>query len=131
MAINHRKQITRSREARFFLTPAEVAHRQYEALRAFFVDGGASQDVARRFGYTPGSFRILCHTFRHDPRKRKSFFQRARQGPQTAPARDRVRTLAVAMRKRNLSVYDIQHELAAAGRCGFRSRPAPTDPRAS
>jgi hypothetical protein len=26
-----------------------------------------------------------------------------------------VRALAIAMRKKNLSVYDIQHELAAAG----------------
>jgi hypothetical protein len=32
-----------------------------------------------------------------------------------SPARDRVRDLAVAMRKRNLSVYDMQRELAAAG----------------
>lgn len=115
MKTSHRKEITVSREARFFLAPEEVPHRQYEALRAFFVDGGSSQEVARRFGYTPGTFRILCHTFRHDPRKRKSFFQSVRHGPQTAPARDRVRTLAVAMRKRNLSVYDIQRELAAAG----------------
>lgn len=131
MAVSAGKRLTESQAVTFFLSPEEPLQRQYEALRAFFVDGGASQDVARRFGYTPGSFRILCHTFRHDPRKRKSFFQLARHGPQTAPARDRVRTLAVAMRKRNLSVYDIQHELAAAGRCGFRSRPAPTDPRAS
>lgn len=29
--------------------------------------------------------------------------------------RDRVREMAVAMRKRNLSVYDIQRELAEAG----------------
>ncbi len=116
MAITHRKEVTRGRDARFFLTPEEVPHRQYEALRAFFVDGGSSQDVARRFGYTPGAFRILCHTFRHDPRKRKSFFQQpVRHGPQSAPARDRVRALAIAMRKRNLSVYDIQRELAAAG----------------
>src|SRR5262249_35561527 len=33
----------------------------------------------------------------------------------TPPVRDRVRELAVAMRKRNLSVYDIQRELADAG----------------
>src|SRR6266704_2529321 len=37
------------------------------------------------------------------------------RGPQSSPARDRVRDLAVAMRKRNLSVYDMQRELAAAG----------------
>lgn len=72
--------------------------------------------MARRFGYSPGAFRVLCHQFRHDPTKRAGFFQPIKHGPQTAPVRDRVRTLAVAMRKKNLSVYDIQRELAEAGR---------------
>jgi hypothetical protein len=71
--------------------------------------------VARRFGYSPGAFRVLCHQFRHDPTKRAGFFQPVKHGPQRAPARDRVRQLAVAMRKKNLSVYDIQRELAAGG----------------
>ena len=89
--------------------------RQYESLRAFFVDEEPSADVARRFGYSPGAFRVLCHHFRHDPDKRASFFRQPLHGPQSAPARGRVRDLAVAMRKRNLSVYDIQRELATAG----------------
>ena len=89
--------------------------RQYEALRAFFVDEETSGDVARRFGYSPGTFRVLCHQFRHDPAKRAAFFRQPHRGPQATPARDRVRDLAVAMRKRNLSVYDMQRELAAAG----------------
>ena len=100
---------------RFFLAPEKPLHRQYEALRAFFVERLPSHQVASRFSYTPGAFRVLCHEFRHDPEKRNSFFQAVKHGPQTAPARDRVRGLAVAMRKKNLSVYDIQHELAAAG----------------
>jgi hypothetical protein len=99
----------------FFLAPELPLQRQYEALRAFFVEEEPSADVARRFGYSPGAFRVLCHQFRHDPRKRASFFRQPQRGPQSAPARDRVRELAVAMRKRNLSVYDIQRELAAAG----------------
>lgn len=115
MAITHRNEITITPEARFFLNPEKPLHRQYEALRAFFVDGLASGEVARRFSYTPGAFRVLCHQFRHDPAKRASFFQDVRRGPQVAPARDRVRALVVAMRKKNLSVYDIQRELAAAG----------------
>jgi hypothetical protein len=97
------------------LTPEKPLHRQYEALRAFFVGDQPSHEVARRFGYTPGAFRVLCHEFRHDPEKRNSFFPQVRHGPQSAPVRDRVRNLAVAMRKKNLSVYDLQHELAAAG----------------
>ena len=97
------------------MAPEKPLHRQYEALRAFFVEGQPSHEVARRFGYSPGAFRVLCHEFRHVPEKRTSFFQHVKHGPQRAPVRDRVRDLAVAMRKKNLSVYDIQHELAAAG----------------
>ena len=115
MTITHGNEITPSPDARFFLAPEKPLHRQYEALRAFFVEGKPSHDVARRFGYTPGAFRVLCHEFRHDPEKRNSFFQHVKHGPQSAPVRDRVRDLAVAMRKKNLSVYDIQRELAAAG----------------
>ena len=55
------------------------------------------------------------------PRKKKQrtsprqFFREVRHGPQAAPARDRVRELVVAMRKKNLSVYDIRHELQSQG----------------
>jgi hypothetical protein len=115
VTINHGNEITLSPDARFFLVPEKPLHRQYEALRAFFVDGQPSHEVARRFGYTPGAFRVLCHEFRHDPEKRSSFFQHIKHGPQSAPVRDRVRDLAVALRKKNLSVYDIQRELASAG----------------
>lgn len=108
-------QITISPDLNFFLSPESPLQRQYEALRAFFVDEEPSSEVAKRFGYSPGFFRVLCHQFRHDPAKRASFFRQPQRGPQSAPARDPVRDLVVAMRKRNLSVYDIQRELAAAG----------------
>jgi len=110
-----RNRITSSAEATFFLKPRQPLHRQYEALRAFFVERQPSQTVALRFRYSPGAFRVLCSQFRHDAARRHVFFQSPQRGPRHAPARDRVRTLAVAMRKRNLSVYDIQRELAAAG----------------
>jgi hypothetical protein len=115
MSDSHRNALTDSQAAAFFLTPDEPLHRQYEALRAFFVDHDRSHVVARRFAYSPGSFRVLCHQFRHAPDKRHSFFQRPHHGPRTAPVRNQVRDRAVALRKRNLSVYDIQRELAEAG----------------
>ena len=108
-------QITTPGNQNFFLSPQFPLQRQYEALRAFFVDEEPSADVARRFRYSPGAFRVLCYQFRHDSQKRASFFRQPQRGPQSSPARDRVRDLAVAMRKRNLSVYDMQRELAAAG----------------
>ena len=113
--MNTRNRITRSPETKFFLSPESPLQRQYEALRCFFIEQLPSTEVARRFNYSPGAFRVLCHQFRHDPGKRAGFFQTVKHGPQTAPARDRVRELAVAIRKKNLSVYDIQRELAAAG----------------
>jgi hypothetical protein len=108
-------RITTPANQKFFLAPQFPMQRQYEALRAFLVDEEPSAEVARRFGYSPGAFRVLCHQFRHDPQKRASFFRQPQRGPQSSPARDRVRDLAIAMRKRNLSVYDMQRELAAAG----------------
>src|ERR1700730_9162994 len=115
MPISPPNGLTADPHARFFLAPETPLQRQYEALRAYFVEQRPSREVARRFGYTPGAFRVLCHQFRHDPAKRTTFFTTATRGPKAAPARDRVRTLAVALRKRNLSVYDIQRELGEAG----------------
>ena len=108
-------QIITPPDEKFFLVPQFPLQRQYQALRAFLVEEEPSGDVARRFGYSPAAFRVLCHQFRHDPQKRASFFRQPQRGPQTTPARDRVRDLAIAMRKRNLSVYDIQRELATVG----------------
>src|SRR5262249_25633321 len=99
----------------FFAAPEATRQRQYEALRAYFLDDRPPVEVPARFGYTTAPFRVLCHQFRHDPTLRAAFFQTPRPGPRQAPARDRVRELVVAMRKRNLSVYDIQRELTAAG----------------
>jgi hypothetical protein len=99
----------------FFSAPDATRQRQYEALRAYFLENRSAAEVAACFGYTTAAFRSLCHQFRHDSALRAGFFQTPRPGPRHAPARDRLRELVVAMRKRNLSVYDIQRELAAAG----------------
>ena len=50
---------------RFFLdADSATYHRQYEALRAIFVDGLPQNDVADKYGYTHGSMRQLVHQFR-------------------------------------------------------------------
>jgi len=96
--------------ARFFLEPANPTHRQYEALRAYFVDQLPSAEVARRFAYSPGSFRVLTHQFRQHPDR--PFFLPPQKGPQASPKADRVRDRVVALRKQNLSIYDISRVLA-------------------
>ncbi len=98
---------------RFFLEPSNAVHRQYEALRAYFVEGLSATEAAARFGYTYGSFRVLCHQFRHNPDRQ--FFLTPSKGPQCAPKSDPVRQHIIALRKQNLSIYDISSTLHDAG----------------
>ena len=91
--------------ARFFLEPANATHRQYEALRAYFVDELPCAEAARRFGYTPESFRVLVHRFRQDPPT--ALLPLSGRGPQAAPKTEPLRDLIIALRKQNLSIYDI------------------------
>lgn len=105
------KQLTEPE--RVFLEPANPTHRQYEALRAYFVEGLPSQEVAKRFGYTPGSFRVLCHQFRQNPQR--PFFILPQKGPHRAPKRDLVRDHVIALRKQNFSIYDISETLKTEG----------------
>jgi hypothetical protein len=99
--------------AQIFLQPSGSLHRQYEALRAFFVEHLPARKVAQRFGYTYGSFRVLCHQFRQNPRR--EFFQTIPKGPRSSPKRDPVRQRIIALRKQNYSIYDIQHALQESG----------------
>jgi hypothetical protein len=54
---------TRCRQ--FFLEPAETYHRQYEALRAFFIEGRRLKEIAQQFGYQESSLRTLVCRFRN------------------------------------------------------------------
>lgn len=81
----------------------------YEALRAYFLEESSSREVARRFGYSPGYFRILCHQFRRDPNP--VFFSSPPKGPRTQPKKSVAREVAVSLRKQNYSVYEISDAL--------------------
>jgi len=90
-------------EARVFLEPGHPRQRQYEALRAYFVEGRPSPEAARRFGYTAGSFRVLCHKFRRGDLG--AFFRDLPRGPQVQATKDPARPRILALRKQNLSIY--------------------------
>ena len=95
--------------ALYFLDPKSPKQRQYEALRAYFVEEQPSAEVARAFGYTPGSFQVMCHHFRRDPSP--NFFVSTRPGPRDQPKKSAAREIAVSMRKTNHSVYEISEAL--------------------
>lgn len=100
-------------EARFFVEPKATMQRKYEALRTYFVDQQPSKEVAKKFGYTKGAFRVLCHAFRNDPDKK--FFLETRPGPRFAPKRDQARARVIALRKQNYSTEDISRLLRDEG----------------
>src|SRR5215471_15630351 len=105
------KDLTECR--RFFGEPRSPRQRQYEALRAFFVEGLASTDAAKRFSYAPGTFRVLCHAFRRD--ELPEFFTAGKPGPTTQPKKSAAHEQIVALRKRNYSIYEISQQLKEQG----------------
>ncbi len=107
MADKSRQSLTLSR---YFLEPANVTQRRYEALRAYFVEGLPSVDAARRFGYTPGSFRVLAHQFRQAPGR--PFFLPSAREARPHGKQKRLRDEVVALRKQNFSIYDISRAVS-------------------
>src|SRR6266851_968896 len=112
MTLGAPKDISQLRH--FFLEPRLPKHRQYEALRAYIVEGRPPKEVARTFGYSLNSFHVLCHHFRRetDP----PFFISPRRGPQAQPKKSAALDLIVQLRKQNYSVYEISHTLKERGR---------------
>src|SRR5215469_18778675 len=98
-----------------FTAPAQVNHRRYEALRAFFVDGLTYERAAARFGYTRWAMINLVREYRAG--KLELFAPPRKPGPPpgTAPARDRVRGRVVGLRRQGLSSYEICARLSAEG----------------
>ena len=94
--------------AKAFLVPRNTNHRQYEALRAYFVEGTSAAEAAERFGYTVGSFHQLAHQFRNNV-DRPFFIESERPG---VKSEDTVNVKIIALRKQNLSIYDISRALS-------------------
>ena len=111
MPIGEPKSLTSCR--RFFLEPLTAKQRQYEALRAYFVEQRPSKEVAHAFGYTEGAFRVLCHQFRRDPQP--TFFVNPQPGPRHQPKKSAARAMIEQLRKQNYSVYEIAEALKEHG----------------
>lgn len=94
----------------FFLKPRSALQRQYEALRAYIVEGLSAAQAAARFGFSPSTLYSLCRDWRAG---RLRFFLPTKPGPKKAPKRDPLRERVIALRKQNYSVYDIQRILRA------------------
>ena len=97
------------------LRPAHSVHRQYQALRAHFVDNLSMCEAANRFGYELGTFRNLCTAFRKHPDR--TLFETRKPGPKrkaALPVRSECWDRAMALRKqRNGTGSRIVNQIAA------------------
>lgn len=96
----------------FFTQPNHPIHKQYEVLRAFFVDKLSAEDVAKRFAYTKSTVYSLTRDFQKHLQNSHSlperFFNPIQLGRKPAENHADVREQIICLRKKYLSVPDIK-----------------------
>ena len=104
----------------FFLQPKTVAHKQYEALRMYYVDGNPAHEVADRFGYTYRAFTSLVSSFREKLGENQSgnlFFVENTPGRKISAETLGAKSVIIDMRKKYYSVPDIKVALDGLSYC--------------
>lgn len=102
----------------FFLSPVLVTHKQYEALRMYFVENRPAQEVASHFGYTYRAFTSLVAFFKDKLSTDATgsfFFVEYRPGRKVSSSTNEVKSLIIEMRKKYYSVPDIKVTLDGLG----------------
>jgi len=102
----------------FFLQPQLVAHKQYEALRMYYVDDISAREVADHFGYTYRAFTSLVSSFRKKFSVSATgtlFFKENTPGRKVATETIGAKSMIIDMRKKYYSVPDIKVTLDGLG----------------
>ncbi len=110
--------VTKSEIKNYFINPVSRKQRQYEALRAFFVEECSAQETAKKFGYGLHRFYSITKLFRkefEDQSKVDSFFISNKKGRKHKDAEGELKALIVDCRKQYLSIPDIKATLDAKG----------------
>lgn len=97
---------------RFFKNPKSAGQRQYEALRAHYIDHVPGKEVARRYRYAYAAFNSLKQKFKSDQLK---FFVTPPKGPKGPRVSSELREKIIAYRCKNLSAYQIAEVLETLG----------------
>jgi hypothetical protein len=102
----------------FFKIPQSASQKRYEALRAFYFEGVASAEVAKKFGYTLSAFYSLTRNFKKLLRREDAvsdFFVTKSLGRKSMEQENSIYQLIVKLRKCYISVPDIKATLDAKG----------------
>ena len=99
----------------YFLSLENPMHRQYLALRAFFVECMSAEEVAERYGYTTSTVYSYARNFKEKLNKsvEDPFFKEPQFGRKKLDHGGDISRLVVTYRKSNMSVSDIKATLDA------------------
>jgi len=92
----------------FFLSPKTPRQNQYEAVRAYVLDGLPAEQAARRFGFSKSSLLSLLRDFRAG---KLVFFPQPASGPKDRRVTPHLRDRICELRRRDLSAVDIVAQL--------------------
>ena len=102
----------------FFIEPKKTAHKQYEALRMYYVEGATAREVADRFGYSYRAMTSLITWFHKKLDKDPTgsfFFVASKPGRKVGANTNQAKAIIINLRKKYYSVPDIKVVLDAVG----------------
>jgi hypothetical protein len=103
--------------ATYFLRPSTTFQKQYEALRAYYVQKDPAIQISQRCGWTPAYFKKIRSEFLHEIQKRLNPYMPDKK-PGATPksiSGDAVAQMIIDFRKQNYSITDIRVALQSKG----------------
>jgi len=99
----------------YFTTVKNPLHKQYLALRMFFLDGRPVEQIALEFGYTVSTVYTYIRDFKEElvSLNEDPFFKDSKPGRKKLDYGGEINRLVVAYRKKNMSVPEIKSALDA------------------
>jgi len=101
----------------YFTEPSSSFHKQYLALRKFFVDGHTAEQVANETGYSISTVYSLVRDFKEtlDNQTEDPFFKLVKVGRKPIDHKEEIVETVINLRKKYFSVPDIQVAMDALG----------------
>jgi transposase len=102
----------------FFLKPATISQKQYEALRLYFVEGVPAKVVAEKFDYTHRGFSTIVTQFNKKIKSGNTedlFFVEKKRGRKKSEHIESSNDIIIDMRKNNHSVDEIKAVMDSKG----------------
>lgn len=102
----------------FFQDPQSIPQKQYEALRAYYIDNMSAKEVADQFGYKHRGFTSIVLDFNKKLGERNGgdiFFRAIQKGRKPKDKSNKAKDLIVSLRKQYLPLEEIKAALDASG----------------